>query len=417
MRWRRLGRGRLRRPASTTAEAWSWPATQPATEVPARVATQPAAEGSSWAATQPATEVPAGAAAQVPASAHVHDPWPRICDHFAMQLLVLAEQLRPEMDRLEADENDPDRLQQLYHVDHAVTRMRRAARDLRILAGGGEDLAGHITSLLDVIRMAQSSIEHYTQVSIGTVAELAVVAYVADDVASLLAALLDNATRYSPSTVTVSAHLLEDGGVLFRIEDAGIGIAPEQVASLNTALAGPIPAVGHRTGKHSGFPVVHRLASRHGIRVRLACRPPRGSGAPGGTLAMAAVPPQLLCEIPAPATDDEPVPFTAVRRPAPAGPGPAHTGPGPALPSGPGPARRPPEDSPATMATVNGLPRRRRTSLRGVDAGPRAAPEPVRAPDPSATRRSFAEDVSAFTAGSGDPRQIDPADDQEEQKP
>src|ERR1700722_6732583 len=78
-------------------------------------------------------------------------PWPDICDQFGLHLLVLAEQLRASLDELEADEDDPERLRRLYQVDHAVTRMRRASRDLRTLAGRSEEeLAGFTTSLLDV---------------------------------------------------------------------------------------------------------------------------------------------------------------------------------------------------------------------------------------------------------------------------
>lgn len=333
-----------------------------------------------------------------PAAVYAEQAWPAICDNFAVQLLVLAEQLRPELDQLETDENDPDRLQRLYSVDHAVTRMRRAARDLRILAGSNEELGGQTSSLLDVIRMAESSIEHYTQVSIATVAELALVAYVADDVASLLAALLDNATRYSPSTVTVSAHLLDDGGVMFRIEDTGIGIAPEQVASLNATLAGPVPDVGSHIGKHTGFPVVHRLAHKHGIRVRLACRTSPGSGAPGGTLAMVTVPPQLVCEIPAPSAKAEPPPVAARRTREPVRPSPA-LAPAPSPASAPAPAPAPVTPSPDELSTptVNGLPRRRRTSLRGAERSIR--PEGSASYDEAAARRSFADDLSAFTTG------------------
>ncbi len=161
--------------------------------------------------------------------------------------MVLAEQLRTSLDELEADEADPERLKRLYHVDHAVTRMRRASRDLRVLAGGGdEEQAGFTTSLLDVIRMAASGIERYTQVTIGRVTDLAVLGYAADDIGSLMAALLDNATRYSSGPVTVSCHLLEDGGVLFRVEDAGPGLGPDQVSVLNAVLAGPVPAVDER---------------------------------------------------------------------------------------------------------------------------------------------------------------------------
>ncbi len=174
--------------------------------------------------------------------------------------------------------------------------MRRASRDLRTLAGRSEEeLAGFTTSLLDVIRMAISAIERYTQVTIGRVTDLAVLGYAADDIGSVMAALLDNATRYSPGTVTVSGHLLDDGGVMFRIEDTGIGMGADQVAALNAAFAGPVPDVDERTGRHTGFPVVHRIARKHSIGVRLASRPLPSSG----TVAMVTLPPHLLCEVPA----------------------------------------------------------------------------------------------------------------------
>lgn len=51
-----------------------------------------------------------------------------MCEQFSQQVLLLSEQLRPAMDQLESEEEDADRLQLLYQVDHAVTRMRRAAR-------------------------------------------------------------------------------------------------------------------------------------------------------------------------------------------------------------------------------------------------------------------------------------------------
>jgi hypothetical protein len=130
-------------------------------------------------------------------------------------------------------------------------------------------------------------------VTIGPVTELAVLGYAADDLATLMAALLDNATRYSPGMVTVSCHLLEDGGVMFRIEDTGLGIAREKVPRLNAAFAGPVPDVNESTARHTGFPVVHRIARKHSIGVRFASRRSPGTG----TLAMVTVPPQLLCAI------------------------------------------------------------------------------------------------------------------------
>ncbi|MBO0789108.1 MAG: ATP-binding protein, partial [Actinobacteria bacterium] len=228
--------------------------------------------------------------------------WAELSEQIAWRLLVLTEQARPALDELEDGEDDPERLARLYQVDHAVTRIRRVARDLRVLADrGSEEVAGHTTSLLDVIRVAASAIEHYGRVTIGPVAELAVVPYAADDVASLLAALADNATRYSPSPVTVSAHLLADGSVMLRVEDAGLGIDSGGLDALNTALSGPVPSVGVLNGRHTGFAVIHRLARRHGLRVQLARRQPpgrAGAGSVSGTIAMAVIPAPLLCEIP-----------------------------------------------------------------------------------------------------------------------
>ncbi len=233
-------------------------------------------------------------------------------------MLVLAEQLRATLNVLEEGEDDPERLKRLYQVDHAVTRMRLASRQLVTLAGRSEErVAGFTTSMLDVIRMASSAIEWYPQVAIGSVVELAVPGYAADDVATLLSALLDNATRYSPGMVTVSCHLLEEGGVMFRIEDTGLGMARDQVARLNLALAGPVPEVDKSTGRHTGFPVVHRIARKHSIGVRFASRRPPGTG----TVAMVTLPPQLLCAIPADATpppaapDEQAVPQAGSRRP------------------------------------------------------------------------------------------------------
>jgi hypothetical protein len=401
--------------------------------------TQPSAPSQPSGSAQPAESVPALPldAAAWPGRAETREQrpggaWPGICDQFGLQLLVLAEQLRTSLDELEADEGDPERLRRLYQVDHAVTRMRRASRDLRTLAGRSEEeLAGFTTSLLDVIRMALSAIERYTQVTIGRVTDLAVLGYAADDIGSALAALLDNATRYSPGTVTVSVHLLEDGGAMFRIEDTGIGMA-DKVAALNAAFAGTVPDVDERTGRHTGFPVVHRIARKHSIGVRLASRPMPSNG----TVAMVTLPPHLLCEVPA----DE-----AQRRPVPATAAPAQQAPRPrAVPDLPHseptrphqtqkwePPELPDRDAPRPASE---LPRRERASLRGDELRPKPGESAVAATpeEQSAARRAFADDLSAFSLGMGEPtpdaaeptpdaaEPPDPADDtatEEEAKP
>ena len=358
--------------------------------------------------------------------------WPDFCEQFSLHLLALAEQMRIALDELEAEEADPERLQRLYRIDHAATRMRRVSRDLRTLAGRAEEeLEGPVTSLLDVVRMALSAIERYTQVDVAKIADLAVLGYAADDVGSLMAALLDNATRYSQGPVTVSAHLTGDGSVLFRVEDTGIGMEPDTVASINAMLSGPVREIDQRTGLRTGFPVVHRIARKHEIGVRLATRPNPASG----TIAMVALPAQLLCEAPDLARGDS-APAPAPRPP---------TGGVTVLPSGarrrttgarrPEPSTRTdwakvaarPADRPAgEPASAGDLPRREPASLRGDGpwrdgassthgAGSRhgassrhgAADGEVTptlsAEAQAAARRAFADDITAFSLGSREP--------------
>jgi hypothetical protein len=346
--------------------------------------------------------------------------WPDICDQFGLHLLVLAEQLRTSLDELEADEGDPERLRRLYQVDHAVTRMRRASRDLRTLAGRSEEeLAGFTTSLLDIIRMALSAIERYTQVTIGRVTDLAVLGYAADDIGSVMAALLDNATRYSPGTVTVSGHLLDDGGVMFRIEDTGIGMGADQVTALNTAFAGPVPEVDERTGRHTGFPVVHRIARKHAIGVRLASRPLPSSG----TVAMVTLPPHLLCEVPAEGGKRRPAPAPGTAAQQQPAPRPSAV---PDLPHGE-PTREhqvqqwePPELADRDQQPPAGhLPRRERASLRGDDPRPQPQqPATVQSREQqAAARRAFADELSAFSVGAVDsPDSADDTETEEEAK-
>jgi hypothetical protein len=321
------------------------------------------------------------------------EAWPDICDQFGLHLLVLAEQLRLSLDELEVAENDPERLEQLYRIDHGVTRMRRASRDLRLLSGRGEEqLDGPVTSLLDVIRMAASAIEQYGQVQVGKVAELAVMGYAADDVGSLMAALLENATQYSPEPVTVSAHLLGDGSVMFRVEDGGIGMAAKHVAELNELLAGPVPDVDERTGRHTGFPVVHRIARRHMITVRLAARPAPRSG----VLAMVTVPPHLLCEIPEDDAVGQPTAPVAANA-ADAGGAQAAGRPVPGLRVAASPAGA------AAQALPGELPRRESASLRGGRPVRAVADAEVSAQEQAAARRAFADELAAFTEASTGP--------------
>jgi hypothetical protein len=306
------------------------------------------------------------------------DVWPRICEQFALRVLAAAYQMSSQLEAAEAEEQNPERLEKLYRIDHANTRLRRQAENLQVLAGHKvEDAGRQVTTLLDVVRAAASAIEHYPRIHIGFLADLAVVEFAADDVIRVLTELLDNAARFSPPTsnVLVSAHITELGSVLLRVEDAGVGLAPGRLASLNAMFEAERPAqLDGSPESHIGLLVVQRLALTHRIRVRLSGRQP------GGTTATVLVPDGLVCEVPQ--LDGLPaVPSMGQAQPVPPQyeRGSAYQGRAPVSEAHLVQPYQQPGDPPdesdryasgaGLLATASGLPRRPRASLRGEPGG------------------------------------------------
>jgi signal transduction histidine kinase len=195
-----------------------------------------------------------------------------------------------EIEGLESRERDPDQLGTLFRIDHLATRVRRHAESLLVLAGVEEmRRAGTAAPVLDVVRTAVGEVEQYPRVKFGVMPTDLVTAGAVDDIAHLLAELLDNATEFSaPSTqVMITSQPLLGGGLRIQIADTGLGVAPEQLAELNERLREPgdIDVAASRT---LGLYVVARLAARHGILVRLA------PGTPNGTLAQVDLPASII---------------------------------------------------------------------------------------------------------------------------
>ncbi|WP_367138970.1 sensor histidine kinase [Saccharothrix sp. HUAS TT1] len=335
-----------------------------------------------------------------PASRQRDDVLAGVCAGIALRDLNLVDSLLAELERMEAEEQDPDALARLYRLDHLATRLRRNAENLRVLAGQDAGAAAEETApLVDVIRAAISAIEQYQRVEVGRVAQLAVVGFAADDVSRLLTELLDNATAQSPpnSAVTVSAHITENGSILLRVEDAGIGLPPERMADLNAELSAA-PALDSATIEHMGLAVVRRLAEKHEVRVWL------GRRSPHGTTASVLLPAELVREAPQVSfTRTTATPPAPVAQPSPR---PHLEGPRHAV-SDDGAANGGPT---AGGVTPGGLPRRVPTSLRGVPA-PAVPPQEHRGP--VGGERFFA-DLADFDAGEQAARGTLPVDHRED---
>ncbi|GAA3456906.1 sensor histidine kinase [Dactylosporangium matsuzakiense] len=210
--------------------------------------------------------------------------------HLSRREQRLVDAVLAQVDRVERDETDPDRLQELYQLDHLATRMARINLSLLVLGGSGAARVRREDAPLGkVLQAAISQIEHYVRVRFGSVDDdVAVVAEAVDEIVHLLAELLDNATGYSPpeSEVWVTARGLGDR-VIVQIVDTGVGLSPARREQLNELLARP-PAIDIAAVRAMGLTVVGHIAARYNIGVAL--RP----GQHTGTLAEIIIPKEVF---------------------------------------------------------------------------------------------------------------------------
>jgi signal transduction histidine kinase len=193
----------------------------------------------------------------------------------------LIERLSRVIDYLEQNEDDPDRLSNLFSMDHLVTRMRRNSENLLVLAG--EEPVRKWSKpvpLTDVARAAMSEIEQYGRVVLNVQPDIVVSGQAATDIVHLLAEVIENATMFSPpeTSVHLSGQELSSGGVLLEVRDGGIGVSPTRIEEMNWRLEN-VPVIDVSVSRHMGLFAVSRLASRHGIRIRLRAASPQGLSA------------------------------------------------------------------------------------------------------------------------------------------
>ncbi|MGV0853411.1 ATP-binding protein [Mycolicibacterium phlei] len=206
----------------------------------------------------------------------------------------LVDQQLALIDRLERNEEDPDRLDALFRLDHLAARMRRNGANLLVLSGAKVPREqAEPVPVSAVINAAASEVEDYTRVLTATVPDSEVSGAVAGDLVHLLAELLDNALRYSPPTtqVRVSAVHTGNGGLVVEVSDTGLGMTESDLRVANTRLQSGGEITPY-TARHMGLFVVGRLAAQHGLVVRLRATV---TGEPNsGTTAGVYVPAELL---------------------------------------------------------------------------------------------------------------------------
>jgi signal transduction histidine kinase len=206
----------------------------------------------------------------------------------------LVDQQLALIDRLERNEEDPERLDQLFRLDHLAARLRRNSANLLVLAGAqlARDQRDPVP-LSTVINAAVSEVEDYRRVEIARLPDRALVGAAAGGVIHMFAELIDNALRYSPPTTSaqISAARGGDGGLMIRISDSGLGMndADRRMANKRLQDGGEVTP---ENARHMGLYVVGRIAARHGIRVGL--RGPAANEAGSGTTAEIYLPPTVF---------------------------------------------------------------------------------------------------------------------------
>ena len=194
------------------------------------------------------------------------------------------------IDQLEAQEENPDVLENLFRLDHLATRMRRNAESLLVLAGAEPARRrGRPVDLADVVRVAMGEIEDFRRIQLLSIDPATVDASVAVDLAHLMSELMENATQFSPpdTGVDVVGTRRTGGSYQITLADRGIGMSGEQLLNANKTLDEP-PIIGLDLRRSLGLTVVSQLAHRRGIGVRLV------SGTAGGLSAVVTVPAEMV---------------------------------------------------------------------------------------------------------------------------
>lgn len=218
---------------------------------------------------------PAAAQPDPPQSraASLPDAGPGLAD-LARRSQDLVDQQLELLDQVSRDQGDPKLAGRLLQVDRLAVRARRNAHNLIVLAGG--EPARHWDGpapLGEVAALAVSDNPDAARVDLDVAGDLLVPGPAAEDLANLLAELVDNATAFSAPETRVRVGGQEVGsGYVLEVEDRGLGMTDGELETVNRRLAGD-PAAGDDLEQGLGAWVAGRLARRHDVRVQLRRSP------------------------------------------------------------------------------------------------------------------------------------------------
>ncbi|MEU5401108.1 ATP-binding protein [Streptomyces sp. NPDC005963] len=265
--------------------------------------------------------------------------------------------------------DEPELAETLFALDHENEQSLRRAQVAAVVCGAWVGLAREESHLVDAVTGGQSRLAGYQRIRISNHLEdgTALVSHAVEPVAIIVAELLDNALRHSSPDTLVTVNLERaHHGVTITMDDAGVGMAPDERAYAQRMVAGDDPILLSELGDppRMGLAAIGQLTRQFDLSVDLSSPSPYG-----GVRAVLLVKNHLLSHI-----------DPAVRPPSAAAPHSTRNSPGlQEHPSTGGPAA-PPSPAPAPAAA----------DVVPVAARPPLAPEPaqsrtVRVPEAEGT--------------------------------
>ncbi|MFE3443114.1 ATP-binding protein [Nocardia sp. NPDC059180] len=252
----------------------------------------------------------------------------------------------------------------LIRIDHTVQQMIRQAQSYVIVCGGLPGRRWPAQSLTDVVGGATGRVRDFLRVRSGQL-DRVVISRSVEPLVHTLAALIDNALRYSPPTSYVDVSFQEGHhGVTVIVDDAGVRMNAEQMEEARQVLAHERSVDIHQLGPAPkvGFPGIAALARRYGFTVYID-----GPNAYGGMRAMVYIPETLLVSPRAPQAEDA----------APSGPAGMSSIPAVTPSSGPAAAVLHGESAPAATRVRESAPLAAVTSMTTASAGSAAGSGPA----------------------------------------
>ncbi|WP_344319501.1 sensor histidine kinase [Actinocatenispora thailandica] len=189
-----------------------------------------------------------------------------------------------------AEQDDPDKLEKVYALQHKITTLRGDNDNLIILGGGDIGRTRRTSEWIDdVLGAAKAQCEQFRRVRVEAGPKVKVSASAVLPISHLLAQLLNNAVAFShPPTQVLMTSSPVAAGLVVEIEDRGIGMSTEERERANALIREAPELVSSANVQKLGFLVVASVAQRFNIRVELK------DSAYGGVKAIVLIPNDLL---------------------------------------------------------------------------------------------------------------------------